>query len=336
MRALRLYGAGDLRLSEEPDPIPGAEEAMLRVEAIGICGSDLHWVEDGAIGDASLARPLVLGHEFAGTVTTGELSGRLVAVEPAINCQVCDFCQEGNPNFCRNLRFAGHGHDDGAFRDLLCWPCRLMFPLPESLDAAAGAMLEPLGVAIHTLDLAHLRVGMRIGVLGSGPIGLLILQLARLAGASVRVATDRLPHRVDASRDLGATGAWLADGNGGEVSAIEASPGGSELDVVFEAAGDDAAIRAAFDLVKPGGKVILAGIPSGDTIQFSASVSRRKGVTIKLVRRMKHTYPRAIRLVEQGVIDVSSIVTHRFSLDSFDKAFEVASKREGLKVVLEP
>ena len=211
-----------------------------------------------------------------------------------------------------------------------------MFPLPESLDAAAGAMLEPLGVAIHTLDLAHLRVGMRIGVLGSGPIGLLILQLARLAGASVRVATDRLPHRVDAARDLGATGAWLADGNGGEVSAIEASPGGSELDVVFEAAGDDAAICAAFDLVKPGGKVILAGIPSGDTIQFSASVSRRKGVTIKLVRRMKHTYPRAIRLVEQGLIDVSSIVTHRFSLDSFEKAFEVASKREGLKVVLEP
>jgi L-iditol 2-dehydrogenase len=120
------------------------------------------------------------------------------------------------------------------------------------------------------------------------------------------------------------------------VPEIVASPGGGELDVVFEAAGDDAAIRAAFDLVKPGGQVILAGIPSGDSIQFSASVSRRKGVTIKLVRRMKHTYPRAIRLVEQGVIDVSSIVTHRFSLDSFEKAFEVASKREGLKVVLEP
>ncbi len=336
MRALRLYGAGDLRLSEEADPIPVAGESAMRVEAVGICGSDLHWVEDGAIGDASLSRPLVLGHEFAGTVTTGELSGRLVAVEPAINCQVCDFCQEGNPNFCRDLRFAGHGEDDGAFRDLLSWPARMMFPLPGRFDAAAGAMLEPLGVAIHTVDLAHLRVGMRIGVLGSGPIGLLILQLARLAGASVLVATDRLKHRVDAAREMGATGAWLADGQGGEVAEIERSPGGRELDVVFEAAGDDAAIRAAFDLVKPGGKVILAGIPSGDAIQFSASVSRRKGLTIKLVRRMKHTYPRAIRLVEQGAIDVSSIVTHRFPLDSFDEAFEVASRRDGLKVVLEP
>jgi L-iditol 2-dehydrogenase len=336
MHVLRLYGAGDLRLSEEPDPTPGSGESLMRVEAVGICGSDLHWVEDGAIGDARLSRPLVLGHEFAGTVLTGELSGRLVAVEPAINCQVCEFCAEGNPNFCRSLQFAGHDQNDGAFRDVLSWPTRLMYPLPEGFDAAQGAMLEPLGVALHTVDLGHLRVGMRVAVIGCGPIGLLILQLARLAGARLLVATDLHQHRLVAARNFGATQTWLADGAGGEVPAIESSIGDQGLDVVFEAAGDDAAVRAAIDLVKPGGKIILAGIPSGDTIQFSASVSRRKGVTIKLVRRMKHTYPRAVGLVESGLVDVASIVTHRFPMGAYGEAFAIASRRDGLKVVLRP
>ena len=336
MHVLRLHGAGDLRISEEPDPTPGPGESLMRVEAVGICGSDLHWVEDGSIGDARLSRPLVLGHEFAGTALTGELSGRLVAVEPAINCQACEFCAEGNPNFCRNLRFAGHDQDDGAFRDALSWPTRLMFPLPEGFDAEQGAMLEPLGVALHTVDLGHPRVGMRVAVIGCGPIGLLILQLARLAGARLLVATDLHPHRLDAARNFGATHAWLADGAGGEIPEIESGIGDQGLDVVFEAAGDDAAVRAAFELVKPGGKIILAGIPSGDTIQFSASVSRRKGVTIKLVRRMKHTFPRAVGLVERGLVDVAGIVTHRFPMGDYADAFAVASRRDGLKVVLQP
>ncbi len=328
MRVARLHGAGDLRLSDEPKPQPRAGECLIRVEAIGICGSDLHWYEEGGIGDSRVGAPLVIGHEFAGVVEDGPLAGRRVAVDPAIPCERCDLCREGHPNLCPDVVFAGHGACDGGLRQYLSWPVHRLHPLPESLDGVAGALLEPLGVAIHAVDLGHVAVGARVAIVGCGPIGLLLAQVSAAAGASVALAVDPLEHRRAAAIRAGAEVAIAPD-------EIE-SWAGAEVDVAFEAAGTDDAVDLAMHAARPGARVVLAGIPAGDRTSFSASIARRKGVTLVLVRRMKEVYPRALRLVAAGAVDVQSLVTHRFPLERVREAFELAAARTGLKVVVEP
>ena len=334
MRVLRLHGAGDLRLHTEPDPVPGPGEALLRVTAVGLCGSDLHWFVEAGIGDAQLARPLVLGHEFAGVIENGERRGERVAVDPAVPCGACEFCLEGNPNLCAALRFAGYETEDGALREYVAWPTRCLYSLPDSLTDADGVMLEPLGVAIHAVDLGHLKTGMTVGVFGCGPIGLLVLQVARAAGATRLIATDKLPHRLEAARSLGATAVFQA-ADGQESAEVLAATNGRGVDVSFEVAGENEAVETAIAAAKPGGRVILVGIPAEDRTAFTASLARRKGLTIKLSRRMKRVYPRAIRLVESGMVDVRSLVSHRFPLEEFDRAFSIAHRREGFKVIVE-
>ena len=334
MKVIRLHAPNDLRLHDEPLPKPGPGESLVRVTAVGICGSDLHWFGEAGIGDAKLQKPLVLGHEFAGTIDEGPQKGLRVAVDPAVPCKKCEFCLQGNPNLCTRLRFAGHGVEDGALREYIAWPDECLFPLPDSLSDAEGVLLEPLGVALHAVDLGKLKVGMTVGVFGAGPIGLLIQQLARLSGAQAVYVTDVLLHRLEAARSLGATKAILAM-NGNEVPDILAATGGRGVDMAFEVAGENGAVEAAMAAVKPGGRVVLVGIPADDRTSFSASLARRKGLTIKLVRRMKFTYPRAIQLVESGQVDVRLIVTHRFPLEKAQEAFTVAQRREGLKIIIE-
>jgi L-iditol 2-dehydrogenase len=290
----------------------------------------LHWFSEGEIGDAKLERPLVLGHEFAGE--TG--NGQRVAIDPTIACGHCEYCEHGHPNLCENIIFAGHGRHDGALREYASYPTRCLFPLPDTLSFADGAMLEPLGVAIHTVDLGKLKAGMTVGVFGCGPIGLLIIQIAKLSGAANIIATDKLAHRIDAAKGFGASQV-LDAGDSSRLSQIRAATNRRGIDVAFEAAGTQGAVDDAFAAVCPGGKVILAGIPDDDKTSFTASVARRKGLTIKLVRRMKHTYPRAIELVSKGLVDVRSLVTHRFPLEQAAEAFRVAQRREGLKIIIE-
>ncbi len=196
-------------------------------------------------------------------------------------------------------------------------------------------MLEPLGVAIHSVDLAHLKPGMSVGVFGCGPIGLLIIQMARIAGASSIIATEKLPHRLDAAREYGATTVIQA-ADGRENAAVWEAAGRRGVDVAFEAAGEDSAVEAAVAAAKPGANVIVVGIPgTEDRTSFTASTARRKGLTFKIVRRMKHTYPRAIRLVSNGQVDVKSLVTHRYPLSKYQEAFATALKRDGIKVLFE-
>jgi L-iditol 2-dehydrogenase len=195
-------------------------------------------------------------------------------------------------------------------------------------------MLEPLGVAIHAVNLGKLKVGMTVGIFGAGPIGLLIQQLVLLSGAQAVYVSELLPHRVEVARTLGATEA-IRGGNGSEIQRVLAVTRGRGVDVAFEVAGGNQAVEAAVEAVKPGGRVILVGIPADDQTSFPASVARRKGLTIKLVRRMKFTYPRAIQLVESGQVDVRSLVTHHFPLEKAPEAFTVAQQREGLKIIID-
>jgi L-iditol 2-dehydrogenase len=334
MKTIRIHAPGDMRLHDEPIPSPGPGDALLRVTAIGVCGSDLHWFAEAGIGDARLDAPLVLGHESAGVIEDGMRRGERVAIDPAIPCQACEYCLEGNPNLCVSLRFAGHGSDDGSMREYLTWPTRCLHTLPDTLSDADGAMLEPLGVALHAVDLGQLKVGMTVGVFGCGPIGLLILQLARLMGAVSLIATEKLPHRLEAARAFGAIAIQAADGE--EAAQVWAATGKRGVDVAFEAAGDNYAVETAIAVTRPGGRVVLVGIPAEDRTAFTASTARRKGLAILLSRRMKNTYPRAIRLVQAGQVDVRSLVTHRFPLEEAASAFRLAEKREGIKIILTP
>ncbi|HEY5158226.1 MAG TPA: alcohol dehydrogenase catalytic domain-containing protein [Anaerolineales bacterium] len=319
MKTVRLHGPSDLRQHEEPTPKPGPGEVLVHVTAVGICGSDLHWFSEACIGDAKLSQPLILGHEFAGVIAEGPRRGERVVVDPAVPCKVCEFCLQGNPNLCEHIRFAGHGMEDGALCEYIAWPEECLFHLPDPLSFSDGVMLEPLGVAIHAVDLAHLRAGMSVGVFGCGPIGQLVIQMARLGGAMDVFVTEPLSHRFESAISMGAR-EWTSD---------------QKVDVAFELAGENDAVETAFNAVKPGGQVILAGIPADDRTSFSASVARRKGLTIKLVRRMKFTYPRAIRLVESGRVDVRSLVTHHFPLENALEAFSVAQRRDGLKIIID-
>jgi L-iditol 2-dehydrogenase len=331
MRVVRIHAAGDVRVEEEDRPRPAPGETLVRVRSVGLCGSDVHWFAEGGIDERRLVRPFVLGHEFAGVTE----DGRRVAVDPAIACGACAPCLEGHANLCQAIRFAGDGIHDGGLREWVSWPERCLVPLPDSLTEADGAMLEPVGIALHAVDLAHIRAGATVGVFGCGPIGLLLLQVARLSGARL-FATDLAsrPHRLEAARALGAE-VFAADG-GREGGLIRDAAGGGGLDVALEAAGENAAIDAAVEAVRPGARVVIVGIPSEPRISFPAGRARRKGLTLVLSQRMGHVYPRAIRLVASGRVDVRSLVTYRFPLAESRVAFEAAARREGLKVLIEP
>ncbi len=335
MLVARLHGAHDLRLHEEPEPTPGAGEALVRVTAVGICGSDLHWAAEGGIGADRVVEPFVLGHECAGVIESGSRRGERVAIDPAISCGHCGYCERGEINLCEGMRFAGHYPVNGAMAQYIAWPERFLVPLPEPLSDIEGAMLEPLGVALYAVELGRVRPGEAVGVFGCGPIGLCLLQVAREAGATRLLASELpgVPHRKRMAESFGAT---AFDAGGPEVAGLLEATGGRGVDVAFEAAGDPQAVEAAVAAVRPGGRLILVGIPSEDRISFTASVARRKDLEIRVVHRSRHTYPAAIALVESGRVDVSTLVTHRLPLDRVEEAFRIGHDRAGVKVVLEP
>ena len=334
MRVARLYGVRDLRLTDEPRPAdlpPG--HSLVRVTAVGLCGSDLHWFAEGGIGDAVLDAPLVLGHEFAGIAEAGPHAGRRVAVDPAISCGTCESCLEGNRNLCPTVRFAGHGRQDGGLREWLAWPSHLLHPLPDEISDAGGAVLEPLGVALHTLDLGHLRAGTTAAVVGCGPIGLLLVELVRAAGAATVVAVEPLEHRRRIALERGADAALTpAEAHAGGLLDVT---GGRGVDVAFEVAGTDDAVDLAMRAARPGARVVLAGIPDDDRMSFSASLARRKGLSIIMVRRMKDVYPRAIALARRGTVSLELLVTDRFELVDAADAFDSAVRRTSLKTVIQ-
>ena len=333
MKAIRLHDINDLRLVDLPTPIPQQDEILLRTASVGVCGSDVHYLHEGGTGSTQIFHPLILGHEFSARIAKGPNQGKLVSVDPALTCGTCEFCKEGNPNFCLNLKFAGSEEIDGAMQTLLAWPSNLIYPLPESMTPEEGAMLEPLGIAIHALHLGSVFPGMDVGVFGTGPIGLLTIQMAKIAGAGRIFATDRLAGRLDYAYACGATDVFLADGT--ETAQILSATGNRGLDVTFEAAGDDgSAVETAIQTTKRGATAVLIGIPSEDVTQFTASAARRRGLTIKLSRRMKNTYPLAIKLVSSGQINLKPLITHIISLEDYQEAFQIAADRKGIKVFI--
>jgi L-iditol 2-dehydrogenase len=331
----RLHGPRDLRLHREAPPVVGPGDVLLEVRAVGLCGSDLHWYDQGAIGETRLETPVVPGHEISAVIAAGARKGTRVAVDPADPCGRCATCRGGHEELCATMRFAGHGSTDGGLRTLMAWPERLLHPIPVSIGDGEASLLEALGVALHAIDLGAMGAQGRAAVVGCGPIGLLVIAALRAAGIDDIVAIDLLRHRVDAARRTGARVAWLATDDDGPGPGATAEPG--TVDVVFECSGTPDAVAAAITLAAPAGRVVLVGIPDDDRTVVPASTARRKGLTLVLCRRM--TAPdldRAIELVAGGRIDLAPLVSERFSLADAPAAFAALASRRGLKVVVLP
>lgn len=348
MTAVRLHGPEDLRVEQLPHPGPPQPgDVLLRVTAVGICGSDLHSYKDARIGDNVLAGPLILGHEFAGVVEAigngtaldGEFKplkvGARVAVDPAQPCWQCEMCEQGHPNLCLNLHFCGSYPDPGSLSQWMHMPARTCFPIPDSMDGATAALLEPLGIAVHAIDLAKIRVANSVAILGAGCIGLSILKLARLSGADPIFVSDKFPWRLAVAERLGAIPINCDQVD--PVRVVLEATAQRGVDVAIEAAWADHSVQQLADMARLGGRLVIVGISEADEISFKHSTVRRKGLTIRLARRMKHTYPRSIHLVESGLLNLADLVSHRFPLARAPEAFamNLAYQDEVVKVMIE-
>jgi L-iditol 2-dehydrogenase len=331
MRAMRLVKERTFEVFEDPEPSPGQGEALLRVQAIGICGSDIHSVTHLQIGSIKLDKPFVLGHEFSAIVervgegVDPEWVGKLVAVDPCISCEKCEHCIEGNPNLCANTLFAGTFPYEGAMRDYIVHPVNLLHELPEGFNSSDGAMLEPAGIALHSVNLGHVHAGDRIAVFGCGPIGLLTMQIARAAGASEIIAVEPIEYRREWAHKLGAD--VVLDSDGGQIEAILDRTRGRGVDVAFEAAGQVEPVSDAVEVARPGGRVVVIGIPPENQVSFREATARTKGLSLYFVRRMKHTYDRTIAMVESGQLDIRSLVTHHFQFEQAAEGYEMVEQR---------
>jgi L-iditol 2-dehydrogenase len=347
MLAARLHGPEDLRVEHVATPgLPGRGEVLLRVKVTGICGSDLHSYHDGRIGDTPLKGPLIPGHEFSGLVeAVGPDSldgcfeplkpGTRVAVDPAQPCERCEFCEKGHPNLCRRLHFCGNYPDGGSFCEWMHMPARSCFPVPKAINDTEAALLEPLGVAVHAVDLAKIKLAHSLVILGAGPIGLLILQAAKLAGAAPIFITDKFLWRLELAEKWGAIP--INCDREDTVRQIQNETCGRGVDVAIEAAWCDHSVQDAVEMTRLGGRLVIVGISGSDRLELKPSTARRRGLTIMMSRRMKHAYPRAIQLVQRGMIDLNGLVSHRFPLKRAVEAFKLNAAYEDnvVKIIIE-
>jgi L-iditol 2-dehydrogenase len=310
---------------------------LLDIAAVGLCGSDLHYYKDGGIGSALINSPFVPGHEFAGYLCEdleplGLTRGSLVSVDPNRACGDCAWCAEGHPNLCPNVEFIGAPPLDGAMTQRMWVPASQIVPVPTSFDSLKAVMLEPLGVAIHAVDLAKPRLLERVALLGAGAIGLLVLQVLHAAGAGDILVVEPLEHRRKLATQLGA--ARVAS----SFDELIDSTDGEGCSLVVEATNAPNGFRDAVRAARIGGRVVLVGIPDGDTYTLPAAEARRRGLKIKFARRMGEVYPRAINLIETGKVDVVSMVSHRVGLDETPSAFKaLAENAPGyIKVLIYP
>ena len=333
MKAVRWYAPKDLRLVEEEKPQPNPHEALVRVESVGICGSDMHYYEEGCIGLARLSEPLILGHEYGGIVEAvgteadPALVGQRVAVEPGIPCLRCEWCRKGQYNVCLGMSFPGGPGHDGALREYMPVHAAFCFPVPDTMDGMTAAMIEPLAVAVHTVELAHVMPGDTAIVLGLGPIGLLTATMAKLAGVQVLYGSDLLDYRVAAGLSHGVDVAFNA-GAEDTVERIGRETKGRGVDIAFDCARSSATLGLACRVLRPGGRCILTGISGMEEDALPVSICRRKELTLQWCRRFKHNYPTAIALAASGKVDVRSLCTHSFPLAQTPEAFALVSRMD--------
>lgn len=341
MKAALLHKPGDVRIERVPRPEPGPDDVLVRVKAVGICGSDMHFYRTGRLGSFVMKKPLILGHECAGEVAqVGKhvrtlKKGTPVAVEPGFPCRLCEHCKSGRYNLCSDVRFLAAPPVDGAFCEYLAVPADFAFPLPKGMTFEEGALIEPLAVGMHACTLGNVRPGKSAAVLGAGPIGLVTLQAAKVRGAAPILAVDMDGFRLAKARELGADLAINASRTDPLAELADITEGRG-VDIVFETAGAVLATQQTVGAVARGGTIVWVGMLPEDRFSIDVMEFICKEAEIKGVFRYANAYPPSIAMVASGRVHVKSLVTHRFTLDQAPKAlaFAASKARNRIKIMI--
>jgi len=317
-------------------------DVLLKIITVGVCGSDIHYFLNGRIGDQIIDYPFTPGHECAAVVektgpkVTQLKLGDRVAVDPAVSCGRCDQCLRGRPHTCRKLRFLGCPSQlEGCLSEYIVIPEQNCFPFDKSMTFTQGVLVEPLSIGIYAVN--HLKdiKADTIGILGSGPIGLSVLLAAQKIDIPAIYITDKIQSRIEAALKAGAK--WGGNPDESDIlGTLQNQTSG--LDVVFECCGDQAALDQAVEFLKPGGKLLILGIPEIDRISFNISKLRRKEISIQNIRRQNQCFQTAIDMIKNGSVEVDFMATHTFPLTEAQNAFELASSYEDgvIKAIISP
>merc|ERR1712020_89511 len=319
-----LYKTDDIRLEQQDVVEPGPDQVLLRMDSVGICGSDVHYWTHGAIGDFIVKAPMVLGHEAAGVVAKLGSSvsnlkvGDRVAIEPGVPCAGCDYCKTGVYNLCPDMQFCATP--------------------PDNVSLEEGALMEPLAVGVHACRRAGVSLGKRVLICGAGPIGLVNLLTARAMGASEVIITDIMENRLAVAKSMGATHTYKAtrEKSAEEMAAdVREMLGGQSPDVTIECSGVEASVRFGIMATKSGGCLVLVGLGKPEIVMPIVNAAVRE-VDIRGIFRYANCYPTAIAMVASGKVDVKPLITHRFKLEETLQAFETAKTGAGgaIKVMI--
>jgi len=337
MKAMMLTGLRAMEMREVPEPaMTAANDVLLKLAVVGVCGSDIHYYTTGKIGSQVVQYPFTVGHECAavvervGTQVTRVKPGDRVAVEPAMACGQCDQCRSGRPHTCRRLKFLGcPGQAEGCLAEFLVMPQECCFPVAERMTFEQAALSEPLTIGFYAVRRALPMKGARIAILGAGPIGLSVLVCARAMGAHAIYVSDKIDARLAVAKAAGAT--WV--GNPDQVNIVQAISAREPLllDAVFECCGEQSAVDEGIELVQPGGKLMLVGIPVAERVSFVIDRARRKELDIRNVRRQCECLHPTLALMASGLLKADFMITHRFRFDQSKEAFDlVAAYRDGV------
>ena len=341
MRAAELIGPLTFRIIDMPIEDPGPGEVQVRIEAVGVCGSDLHSYSEGAVGGTPNVYPMLLGHAPAGRIVktgagvTGVAAGDRGALEPALYCYHCEFCLSGHHNVCANIRFLSNPHHPGFFRELVNLPVSNFCPIPAEMSFAEAALAEPLAIALHSLRLSRIGAGETVAVIGAGPIGLLTIAALRAANAGRVWAVEPLAHRRELARGLGAD---VVLEPGEAVDEIMRGTGQRGVDCAIDCAAGEQTTDQAVQLARNAGRVALTGIHSTRMVSLEGSAMRRKELTIFNVRRSNHETGEALELLQAHPEWFAPMLTHTREIERIDEAFAIASQyRDGVgKMMVRP
>lgn len=337
MMAVVLTGIRAMQVRDIPNPkLSNDTDVLLKVGSVGVCGSDVHYYTTGRIGSQVVKYPFRVGHEFAATVlAVGRRVKRLkpgvkVAVEPAMSCGTCDQCRAHRRHTCRTLRFLGcPGQAEGCLSEYIVMPAECCYPVRRDTSLEQAAIAEPLSIGVYAVNQSVPMKKAKIAVLGAGPIGLSVLLAAGTRNAGRMYVTDKIDARLESARRAGAD--WTGNSDRQDVVAEIIKQEPLLLDAVFECCGQQAALDQAVNLLKPGGKLMLIGIPEVDRVSFAMDTLRRREICIQNVRRQNECMRAALDLIEKRKVDVDFMITHRFPLDQTQQAFDlVASYKDGV------
>lgn len=330
MKRVVLTGIREMGMEEIKVPhLLNANDVKIKLTTIGVCGSDIHYYAEGKIGSQVVEYPYPVGHECSGIIDEvgGEVTkvkvGDLVVVDPSVHCGECDQCLSGRPHTCRNNKFLGcPGQLDGCLAEYIVMPDFTCFPVSGKLNSVQAALIEPLTIGVYTVNLSKIQdATTSVGIFGAGPIGLSVLMKLLADGISNIGMIEPLDYRLKKAKEIGA--AYLINPEKEDVEQKVIEHEDLLLDVVFEASGEQEAVTNAVKVLKPGGKLVLVGIPPDAKYVFNMDLMRRKELTVINVRRQNHCVEEAIDLVVSGKIDVEKMVTHNFTLDETPLAFDI-------------